>query len=186
MTAGTHLDTLMDARMILALVVLAGVTCATCASPARADASAELAKFAGSYQFVGTDEEGMAVIDKAIEEAVSQMNKVKALVIRKVLEANKRLIKQVKIDFPSGRVHMKLDDLEADTKLGESKDIGSGAKLTVRVKDGKLEQIIESDRGAFTTVYQLVQGGAVLQRDVTVTDKWLDKPVRYRLLYKRR
>lgn len=159
------------------------------AGQARAEAPAELAKFAGSYQFAGSDEEGMAVIDKAIEEAVSQMNRVKALVIRKVLEANKRFIKQVKIDLPDHRIRIKLDELEIDAKPGETKDIsgaGGSGKITVRFKDSKIEQVIESDRGAFTTVYQLAQDGKMLQRDITVTDKWLDKPVRYRLLYKRR
>ena len=159
------------------------------AAPARAEHPPELMKFAGSYQFAGTDAEGMAVIDKAIGEALSQMNKVKALVIRKILEANKRVIKQVKIDLPAGRIHMKLDEMDVDAKLGDTKDISVGdnsAKLTVNFKGGKIEQVLESDRGAFTTVYQIVQGGQMLQRDVTVTDKWLDKPVRYRLMYKRR
>lgn len=178
----------MDRDVTAAVFWLAGALLASAVGAGRAQAepSAELAKFAGSYQFAGTDEEGTAVIDKAIEEAVSQMNKVKALVVRKVLEANKRFIKQVKIDLPDNRIHIKLDDLESDTKLDEAKDIGSGAKLTVRFKGGKLEQVVASDRGAFTTVFQLVQGGQMLQRDITVTDKWLDKPVRYRLLYKRR
>ena len=156
---------------------------------AQADDVADLAKFAGNYQFAGSDDQGMAIIDKAIEEAVSQMNTVKALVVSKVLEANKHFIKQVKIDLPSGRIRIKLDELDLDAKPGEPKSLdgaGGSAKLTVRLKGGKIEQVIESDRGAFTTLYGLEQGGAVLQRDITVTDKWLDKPVRYRLTYKRR
>lgn len=178
----------MDRDVTAAVFWLVGVLVASVvgAGVAHAEPSAELVKFAGSYQFAGKDEEGLAVIDKAIEEAVSQMNKVKGLVVRKVLEANKRFIKQIKIDLPDNRIHIKLDDLESDTRLDEAKDVGNGAKLTVRFKGGKLEQVLESDRGAFTTVFQLVQGGQMLQRDITVTDKWLDKPVRYRLMYKRR
>lgn len=181
----------MDATNVWQAALAAVAFCAVvvAAAPVRAEHPPDLAKFAGSYQFAGTDAEGLAVIDKAIEEAVSQMSKVKALVIKKVLESNKRFIKQVKIDLPGSRVHIKLDELEVDAKPGETKDIDAGsgkAKLTLRFKDTKLEQVIESDRGAFTTVYQLVQGGQVLQRDITVTDKWLDKPVKYRLMYKRR
>lgn len=181
MMPGRHTQSAM-AR--LARVLLAGLLLAVV--PARADAPPDLVKFVGRYQYAGPDEDGMAIIDRAIGEAVAQLPKVKGLVVKKVLEANKRFIKLVTIDLPSGRVHIKLDDIEIDVKLGEPRDIGNGAKVMVRMKGSKMEQVVANDRGALTTLYELADGGQVLHQDVLVTDKWLTNPVRYRLTYKRR
>lgn len=156
---------------------------------ARAEHPPELVKFAGSYSFAGSDAEGMAIIDKAIEDAVSQMNKIKALVIQKLISGNKRFIRSIQIELPSDKIKIKLDELDVEAKPGETKTVegrGGSAEVTLRFRNGALEQVLKSDRGAFTSVYRLAQGGKVLERDVTVTDKWLDKPVRYRLVYKRR
>jgi hypothetical protein len=168
-----------------AVVAVVAALAGAAAAPVRAD-TADFAKFVGTYQYAGRDEDGIAIIDKAIAEAVAQLPKVKGLVVKKVLEANRRFIKLVTIDLPSGRVHIKLDDLDIDVKPGEAKDIGGGAKLTVRMKGQKLEQVIQSDRGSLVTLYEVADGGQVLHRDVSVTDKWLQNPVRYRLTYKRR
>ena len=173
----------------LALGLFVGLLTAA-AAPAQADHPAEAKPLAGKYKLAGSKADGIKVIDKAIEDGVAQMNMVKRIVVRKFLkEVGKRVIESIEIALPRNRIVVKLDDREVSSKPGKTTKLGKddgAAKVTQRFRGGKLEQTFHTGAGTFKIVYQLVQGGAVLQRDVTLSHKWLEKPVRYRLLYKRR
>src|SRR4051812_10853926 len=58
--------------------------CAMLAGVALADAPPPaLAKFAGQYKYAGTREQGYAIVDKALDEALSEMGMVMRMVIKK-------------------------------------------------------------------------------------------------------
>ena len=172
-----------------ALAGLVAMAAWSAPSVASAEHPARLKKFAGNYTFAGSDEQGIATVNKAVEEALAQMNVVKRKVIQKLIGGERRFIKTIAIDLSSNKITIKADELSSESKLGETKTIegrGGSAKLTVTLKGEALQQVIQSDRGAFTIIYRLKDGGKTLERDVTVTDKWLDKPVKYQLKYKRK
>jgi hypothetical protein len=168
----------------------AGLLLCTSAAVVRADAPAGLDKFAGQFNYSGTRDQGMAIVEKAFDEALSDLNMVMRLLAKKAMA--QRFAEHVLIDIAGDKVGIKIGDNEkvtvglGKTETVKSSDGKSSGKATHKFEGGKLSENLSGDTGTITNILSLSADGKTLTRDVTVTGERLKKPVKYRLVYVRK
>lgn len=162
-----------------------------CASmAARAEAPAGLEKFAGAFKYAGTRDQGMAIVEKAFDEALSDLNMVMRLMAKKAMA--QRFAEHVAIEIAEEKVGIKIGDNEKVTvELGKTENVKSSdgkssGKATHKFEAGKLTESLTGETGTITNVFSLSADGKSLTREVTVTGERLKKPVKYRLIYTRK
>ncbi|MDH5671257.1 MAG: hypothetical protein OEZ06_03855 [Myxococcales bacterium] len=158
--------------------------------PAQAEVT--LQNYAGNYTYAGTEAQGKAVMDKAMDEALSQLNTVMKLMVKKLLDArpNNRFIDKVMIGVAGDTIEIKMGDLDAvKTKNGKPVTMtreGRTGQVTHSFKGGKLMQTVAGEGGKIVNVMTLSSDGKTLHRDVTISSDRLQKPIKYRLSYTRK
>lgn len=168
-----------------------GIALGSPAASAHAD-DAGLAKYAGSYKYDGTKEEAEKVVSKAIDDALSQLNMVMRMMVKKAIEMRpgQKFIDTILIETPSGQIGLKMGEHEKVVlKINKPKTMerdGKSGKVTHKWSGGKITQVLEGDNGKVTNVLTLAKDGKTLHRDVTITSERLKKPIKYRLDYKRK
>ncbi|MDD9946270.1 MAG: hypothetical protein OXU20_34820 [Myxococcales bacterium] len=182
----------LGARLAVAALALAA-TCAI-ATPCprvRAD-DAALTKFSGNYIYAADKAHGEAIIDKAIDKALSELGSVMKMMAKKAMSMNPRqkFMDKVWIDTPGGQIGLKIGDLDKIVlKPGKPKTMerdGRKAKVMHDFKGGKVIQTVEGERGAIKNTFTLASDGKTLHRDVVITSPRLQQPITYRLTYKRK
>jgi hypothetical protein len=155
----------------------------------QAETPPALAKFAGTFKYPDKDK-GIAIVDKAIDDGLSDVNMVQRFIIKKYLAAH--FADVIVIQTPSGKVGIKTGELPmAMTELGKSDTFKSeDGKYTIKVThnfDGtKLTEVSEGENGKTVTVYEILGNGKTLRRNVTFTSDRQKKPVKYKLDYARK
>lgn len=183
-----HRTQLISAKVASAL--LAALTLALSYGIARAETPPELAKFAGDYVYAGSKDQGIAIVDKAIDDGLSDVNMVMRFMIKKALADH--FVDVISIDVPSGKIGIKTGELpKATTDIGKSESFKSpdgkySIKVTHQFDGSRITEISEGDNGTTTTVYTLGSDGKTLNRSVTFKSDRLQKPVKYKLVYKRK
>jgi hypothetical protein len=173
-----------------ALAALLALAClGLLAGGAYADAAPGLAKFAGQYKYAGTREQGIAIVDKALDEALSEMGMVMRMIVKK--GAHDKFAETVLIEVAPPKVGIKLGALEkATVELGKSETVkgenGKTGKVTHTFDAGKLIETLTGDDGTISNVFTLAADGKTLRRSVTVTGGKLKKPIKYTLDYVRK
>jgi hypothetical protein len=158
---------------------------------AQAD-DAALTKYAGAYKYAGTKEQAEKVVSKAIDDALSQLNMVMRMMVKKAIEMRpgQKFIDTILIETPSGQIGIKMGEHEKVVlKVNKPKTMerdGQKGKVTHKWAGGKITQVLEGDKGTVTNVLTLTKDGKTLHRDVTITSDRLEKPIKYRLSYKRK
>lgn len=188
-------DTLTFERLVtraasaLALAVaLAAPIAAPC--PALAEPPAGLQKFAGNYKYANTREHGVAIVEKALDEALADLNMVMKLLVKKTMSG--RFAETVLIEVDGSKVGIKIGENEkASAKIGEtetvkSKDSKQSGKLTHQFDGTKLTETLSGENGTIVNVFTLSADGKTLLRDVTVTSQRMKKPLKYKLSYTRK
>jgi hypothetical protein len=174
------------AAVALGFAALAGVT----ALPARADAPAGLDKFAGEFRYNGTKDHGMAIVEKAFDEALADLNIIMRGMAKKAMA--QRFAESLSIDVSGDKVGVKIGENDkvkvalGKTEAVKSSDGKSSGKATHKFEGGKLVEVLTSDTGNVTNVFTLSADGKTLTRDVTVTGERLKKPAKYKLVYVRK
>ena len=168
--------------LVLGLLLAAG--------SALAETPAGLPRYAGNYIYSGTRDQGVAIVEKAMEPALADLNMVMRLLAKKGIAD--RFAETILIEVPAGKVGMKVGTLpkataELDKPTPVKSDDGKqSGTVTFKFDGSKLTSILAGDDGNITTVFTLSADGKTLQRDVHVTSKRMKKPVAYRLVYKRK
>jgi hypothetical protein len=165
---------------------------ALCVGPivAHAETPPTLAKYAGTYKYAGTRDQGVAIVDKAIDKGLSDVNTVMRFLIKKALADH--FVESILIRTPSGKIGIKTGELpEATTEIGKaetfkSQDGKMSLKVTHQFDGNKITEISVGEQGTTTTVFELAADGKTLHRSVTFKSDRLDKPVKYKLDYTRR
>jgi hypothetical protein len=176
-------------RVVLTLLV-AALAVAAVGSSARADDG--LTRYAGNYAYAGTKAQGEAVVDKALDEALAQLNVVMRTLIKKAIAARpgQRFIEAIHIETPEGKIGLKMGEFEAVTlavnKPTEMTRDGRTGTVTHKFNGGKITQELDGKDGKVINVLTLSKDGKTLNRDVTITSPRLEKPIAYRLVYKRK
>jgi hypothetical protein len=150
----------------------------------------ELTRFAGTYRYDGSRKHGQAIVEKAIDQALSEQSIVLRALVKKRLAERRPLIESISIATPPGQIIITLDDYRTAGRPGVPTRVKTreGERSTVKhsFKNGRLEQVFAGEKGTLKNVFTLLDAGKTLQREVTISGGRLPKPIRYRLLYKRR
>lgn len=148
----------------------------------------ELARYAGQYIFDGKPEEGVAIVENAIDKAMRDQNMVARALAKKVLASN--FARAVLIDVPPGKIGLKVGELDKVTQaIGKTESVngrdGKAGRLTYRFEDGAIVSSWLGDDTTIYTVFTLAKDAKSLEREVKVTSGQFSKPLMYRLKYKR-
>ena len=151
------------------------------------DTPPALAKFAGQYKYAGTREQGVAIVEKATEDALADLNVVLRLLIKKGMSQS--FAETILIETPSGKIGLKVGDLEKTTQaIGKTETVKTPdgkreAKLTYTFDGSRIKAALVGEELTVVTFFTLAGDGKTLARDVQVTSKRISKPVKYRLMY---
>jgi len=160
------------------------------AGSALAETPAGLTRFAGQYTYSNTRDHGIAVVEKASEAALAELNMVMRLLAKKGMAD--RFAINILIEVTPGKVAMKVGSLDKfAAELNKptkwtSQDGKQTGMVTYKFEGGKLISSVTGDEGSVTSTMTLSADGKTLQRDVHWMGKRLKKPVSYRLVYKRK
>jgi hypothetical protein len=172
---------LVQAALVMALAALA--------SAALAETPPALLKYAGNYKYNGTREQGIEIIDKAVDKSMADVNMVMCLMIKRGIE--KRFAETIAIEIPAGKIGIKVGDLKmVTTEIGKSETVkgedGKTGKVTHTFDGAKITETVVGDDGTITSVYELDADGKTLHRSVTVNGSQMSKPLKYKLDYVRK
>jgi hypothetical protein len=157
---------------------------------ARAEIPPTLAKYAGEYKYAGTRDQGVAIVDKAIDKGLANINMVERFLVKKAFAD--RFVERILIKTPDGKIAIKTGDLpEAMTDIGKAATFKSpdgkySLKVTHEFDGNKITEISASEQGTSTTVFELAADGKTLHRNVIFKSDRLEKPVKYKLDYTRK
>lgn len=188
----THAGRLPRARSralsALPVIARAALLALAFAGTVRADAPAGLAKFAGNYKYAGTRDQGIAVVDKAIDESLADLNMVMRLLVKRAIQD--RFAETILIETPGDKIGIKVGDLDQVTlPIGKTERVtgknGKSGNVTHTFDGSKITETVAGDQGTITNVFELSPDGKTLHRSVTVTGERMKKPVKYRLDYAR-
>jgi hypothetical protein len=160
------------------------------AAPALAETPAGLEKYAGEYKYANTRDHGVAIVEKALDAALADLNMVMKMLVKKTM--SQRFAETVSIEVDGSKVGIKIGENDkATARIGEtetvkSKDGKQSGKLTHQFDGSKLTETLTGENGTIVNVLQLSADGKTLQRDVTVTSPRMQKPLKYRLVYNRK
>lgn len=182
-------------RAKLGPFVLAAAACAAvfaAGAPSSAHADDGLKKYAGNYKYAKDAAHGQAIIDKAVDEALSQLNTVMKMMAKKAMEATGRgpkFSETILIELPSDQVGIQIGEhekvvLKKDKPTKMTRD-GRTGTVTIRFKGGQLLQTLEGEDGKITNRFTLDKDGKTLHRDVKIEGERLQKPIKFRLTYVR-
>ena len=163
-----------------------------CASAAivRADVPPALAKYAGHYKYAGTRDQGVAIVDKALNRGLADVNMVIRFMIKK--EFADHFVDTIIIETPAGKLGIKTGELPmATVEVGKTESMKSPDgkatfKITHQFDGNRVTQIASGELGTTTTVFELDSDGKTLHRSVTFKGERLDKPLKYKLDYTRK
>ena len=175
-------------RAILAISV--ALTMGAVAPEARSETPASLARYAGTFSYAGTKEQGLAIVEKAWDAALSDVNIFMRFMIKNAVK--QRLVDKILIELPPGKIAVKLGDFEkVAAEIGKTEnfkgaDPKQSGKVTYEFDGSKITETFVGDQGTFTNVLELTLDGKTLHRSVTIQNDRLPKPVRYQLDYVRK
>lgn len=177
-------------RLGLLLAALLAVAALRPGLPARADAAPGLEKFIGSYKYAGKRDEGVAIVEKALDHALGDLNMVMKALAKRGL--SQRFAETIAIGGDAGKLSIKIGD-------NDPVSVGIGKSETVNSKDGKrsgkashqfdgskLIESIAGEDGTMKNVFSLSADGKTLTREAHITSKRMQNALEYRLLYTRK
>lgn len=152
-------------------------------------AETPLAKYAGNYKYNGTRDQGIEVIDKAVDRSMADVNMVMRLMVKRGIE--KRFAESIVIELPGNKIGIKVGDGKMyTTELGKPETVtgedGKTGKLTRSFDGTKITETVSGDDGKITSTYELDSDGKTLHRSVNVDGPRMSKPLKYKLDYVRK
>jgi hypothetical protein len=165
-------------------VVLAA---ATTAAVVRAQ---ETPSFDGTYVFAGGETQ-RAALTKALDDVIAQMNVVMRSLAQKQLHERINVAPRMVIRAEGDRLHIEHDPLPPrtvpvdGTPLPMRNLVGDRVRVTYRMVDGVLVEVIAQGRSSQTNRYRLSPDGSQITFDAAIRAPVLPAVIRYRLTYRR-
>jgi hypothetical protein len=178
----------MARRWVAPLTLLALV--GSLASARAQTASAGVARYAGEYKYAGTREDGIAIVDRALDYALSDFNMVERPLIKQALA--QRFAETIHIEVAANKVGIKVGNYpQANCELGKTApatgEDGKPAGTVAHKLDGStLIETFMGEHGTIVNNFELSADGKTLLRSVTVKGDNLKKAIRYKLQYVRK
>ena len=159
------------------------------ALPALAETPPGLEKFVGHYKYSKDRDHGVAIVEKALDTALGDLNMMMKLVVKKSMSG--RFAETVLIEVSGSELGIKIGENEkATVGVGKTETLkgadGKSGKVTHQFDGSKITETLTGENGTITNVFQLSADGKTLQRDVNVVSPRLQKPLKYRLIYVRK
>lgn len=171
-------------------VGLALAMCLAASATVLAQTPPELAKYAGTFVYAGKRDDGIDIVEKAVDKAMSDQNMVMRALAKKGFSDH--FADTIMIEVPPGKIGLKVGDLDKYTQeVGKTVTVkgkdGKSGRLTFRFEGGAIvSTLLGEDSTSVRTVLTLASDGKSLQREVKITSSQLAKPISYRLQYKRK
>jgi hypothetical protein len=181
-------DTRRAARWVAPLAILA--LAAAVANVRAQSAPAGVARYAGEYKYAGTREDGIAIVDRALDYALSDFNMIERPLIKQALA--QRFAETIHIEIAANKVGIKVGDYpQANCELGKTApatgENGKPAGTVGHKLDGStLVETFIGEHGSIVNNFELSADGKSLLRNVTVKGDNLKKAIRYKLQYVRK
>jgi hypothetical protein len=166
------------------------VLCLAASATVLAQTPPELAKYAGTFVYAGKRDDGIDIVEKAVDKAMSDQNMVIRALAKKGFSDH--FADTILIEVPPGKIGLKVGDLDKYTQeVGKTVQVkgkdGKTGRLTYRFDGGAIvSTLLGEDSTSVRTVLTLASDGKSLQREVKITSSQLAKPISYRLQYKRK
>jgi hypothetical protein len=147
---------------------------------------AEVDRFAATYTFVGGERERAGLV-KAIESVVEHMSIFIRDIARSRLRDANKIPSSLVIRREARRITVSLDDRTYSAEIGAPPvsvigSSGDALRLTHRVRDQRLIQTFEGERGSRINTFFIDPDGRLLI-DVEVRSPRLPRDLRYRLSF---
>ena len=171
-------------RSILFALTVACVAIAAPSNPSAADEST----LAGVYAF---DAAASDDINAAIEAAVAKMNFITRPIARSRLKKTNPAYQKIAIARPAGEIVVTLDARKPiqmpdnGSTIKWTREDGEKFDLTANWKNMQLTQTFVAEDGKRVNEFVLGLDGNTMTLQVTLTSEQLDKPVAYKLGYRR-
>lgn len=170
-------------------VGLALALCLAASASVLAQTPPDLARYAGQYVYAGSRDDGIEIVEKAVDKAMADQNMVMRALAKKGFSDH--FADKILIEVPAGKIGLKVGDLDKYTQdIGKTVTVkgkdGKQGRLTYRFDGGAIvSTLLGEDSSSVRTVLTLAADGKTLQREVKITSSQLNKPISYRLQYKR-
>jgi hypothetical protein len=169
-----------------------GLALAICLGSATvlAQTPPDLARYAGTYVYAGKRDDGIEIVEKAVDKAMADQNMVMRALAKKGFSDH--FADTIMIEVPPGKIGLKVGDLDKYTQeIGKTVTVkgkdGKQGRLTYRFDGGAITStLLGEDSTSVRTLLTLAADGKSLQREVKITSSQLNKPISYRLQYKRK
>jgi hypothetical protein len=171
-------------------VALAWLALAVGLSSVQAQSASPLARYAGDYKYAGTREQGMAIVDRALDYALSDLDMITRPLVKQAI--NQRFAEQIHIEVAGNKVGIKVGDYplascELDKTVPAKGNDGKPAGTVGHKLDGSaLVETYLGEHGSIVNNFELSADGKSLLRNVTVKGDQLKKAIRYKLQYVRK
>jgi hypothetical protein len=191
---------LMTRAKLTALLVCLGVVAMearaeqppAAAAPASAEApkeKSETARFQGVYTYIGGEKE-RTELGAAVDLVTADFFLIKRIIAGRRIHARNPVFNTLSLSFPEGMIEFKTDDnvlkSPANGDIGTAKSsAGDDAKISQTFKGDRLVQVFEIDNATRRNELMLSPDGSELIMTVKVTSPQFDKPLDYRLTYRR-
>jgi hypothetical protein len=148
-----------------------------------------LARFVGQYRYDGTREHGVAIVEKALDYALSDMNMLARPIVKRNM--TQRFAEVIFIQVAGINVGIKMGDYpQATAALGRPSQVkdphGRPSQVSHSLDGDTLIQTLIGEDGSLSNSFELSKDGNTLTRSVTIKGEKLKKPIRYKLQYVRK
>ncbi len=183
-------------RPLAATSALVLALLAACCSPSIAEADAlklALQRFAGTYRYVGGDEE-IEALDRAIDQVVSQMNFFIRGIARRRLRAPNLPSKELGVFLEKGQIRIDRPGQPEVSAPADGKPItwrhpsdGDVFRVSHGIDDqGALYQRFEGERSVSLNRFILSESDKRVTIHTVITADRLPAPLRFKMTYERR
>lgn len=144
----------------------------------------------GTWALADSVEDAERTRDRAAERAASAMNVFVRGIASSRLREGSHVNRRITLSFADDRrIAVRFDESRYASELGETVRVtrsdGARLRLTQRIREGKLEQVFQSESGTRWYVYEPTGAGAMRLSTTTNSDR-MPQPMHFVLDYRRR
>ncbi len=149
-------------------------------------------RFDGTYRYDGSAEDAQQRVHEALQPLIAHLDPVMQPVAESRLSRGVPVARRIVIHVSDARIavtYHTTEDRTFTSPPGEARNVelrnGEEARLVQRFRDGRLEQLLERDRGTVRNELRLDTSGRHLMMISTVNGGRLPAPIRVALPYVR-
>ncbi len=150
-------------------------------------------RFVGSYRYANTERHGRALIERAFEPAIEQLDLITRTVARRKMRRTNTLSKTINIGMPDGQISVEYvgeKSFRFTSRPGVTSKAtapnGNEIDLTQRIVGQAIEQVFIGPKGTTRNRLTLSKNDRQLTYHSVIRGKQLTTPITIDLVYRRR